>query len=166
MIIPIRFGKPSTLIGAGQLSLAAGLVLERFAHPAADFWQGFVAGLAGDTYHGPFMAEIGRRFRIDVALLPVTTYRIPMTMGEKSAVLAARDLNPATVIPIHLGLRPRSPLLRTRQTPQGFERRLRQAGLDTPVVHLAAGASWEVPARVEARAPAGVTFQGAGLVLP
>jgi Beta-lactamase superfamily domain len=162
MIIPIRFGKPSTLIGAGQLSLAAGLVLERFAHPAADFWQGFVAGLAGDTYHGPFMAEIGRRFRIDVALLPVTTYRIPMTMGEKSAVLAARDLNPATVIPIHLGVRPRSPLLRTRQTPLGFESRLREAGLDTRLVCLDDGGSWEVVPTAGPGVLAGVTFQGAG----
>ena len=34
------------------------------------------------------MAEIGLRFQPDVALLPVTTFRIPMTMGEESAVRA------------------------------------------------------------------------------
>jgi len=99
---------------------------------------------AGDTYHRPFMAEIGRRFAIDVALMPVSTYRIPLTMGEKSAVKAARDLRAGTVIPIHLGVQPRSPLLRTSQSPEGFERRLREAGLRTQVVHLADGASWEV----------------------
>jgi L-ascorbate metabolism protein UlaG (beta-lactamase superfamily) len=89
------------------------------------------------------MAEIGRRFPIDVALMPVTTYRIPMTMGEKGAALAARDLGCAVVIPIHLGVQPRSPLMRTRQTPAGFERRLREADLETEVVMLANGHSWE-----------------------
>jgi hypothetical protein len=33
-------------------------------------------------------------------------------------------------------------LLRTGDTPQGFERRLRQAGLETPVVLLREGESW------------------------
>jgi hypothetical protein len=98
---------------------------------------------AGDTYYRPYMAEIGRRFQIDVALLPVTTYRLPMTMGEKGAALAARDLGCGVVIPIHLGVQPRSPLLRTRQTPEGFERRLRAADLETEVVMLAPGDSWE-----------------------
>ena len=104
---------------------------------------------AGDTYHRPFMAEIGRRFAIDVALMPVSTFRIPLTMGEKSAVKAARDLRAETVIPIHLGVQPRSPLLRTRQSPEGFERRLREAGLDTRVVHLADGETWEMSCDAE-----------------
>ena len=98
---------------------------------------------AGDTYYRPYMAEIGRRFQIDVALQPVTTCRLPMTMGEKGAVLAARDLRCGIVIPIHLGVQPRSPLLRTRQTPEGFERRLRVADLETEVIMLAPGDSWE-----------------------
>jgi L-ascorbate metabolism protein UlaG (beta-lactamase superfamily) len=101
---------------------------------------------AGDTFYRPFMAEIGRRFVIDVALLPVTTYRIPMTMGEKGAVRAVRDLGAATVIPIHLGVQPRSPLMRTRQTTGGFERRAREAGLDVEVVSLENGRSWDVAA--------------------
>ena len=99
---------------------------------------------AGDTYHRPFMAEIGRRFAIDVALMPVSTFRIPLTMGEKSAVKAARNLRAETVIPIHLGVQPRSPVLRTRQSPEGFERRLGEAGLDTRVVQLADGETWEL----------------------
>jgi L-ascorbate metabolism protein UlaG (beta-lactamase superfamily) len=98
---------------------------------------------AGDTYYRPFMAEIGRRFPIDAALLPVTTYRVPMTMGEKGAVLAVRDLGCGVVIPIHLDVQPRSALLRTRHTPEGFEWRLRAAGLATEVVKLAPGDSWE-----------------------
>jgi len=105
---------------------------------------------AGDTYYRPFMAEIGRRFAIDLALMPVSTYRIPLTMGEKGAVKAARDLRAETVIPIHLGVQPRSPLLRTSQSPEGFERRLRETGLRTRVVHLQDGESWEVDRRLAA----------------
>jgi L-ascorbate metabolism protein UlaG (beta-lactamase superfamily) len=113
---------------------------------------------AGDTYHRPFMAEIGRRFAIDVALMPVSTFRIPLTMGEKSAIKAARDLRAETVIPIHFGVQPRSPLLRTQQSPEGFERRLGQAGLDTRVLHITDGESWEVTQR---GAPAIPTFAAA-----
>ncbi len=97
---------------------------------------------AGDTYYRPFMEEIGRRFRLDVALMPVTTFRIPMTMGEKGAVRAARVLSPAVVIPIHRGIRPRSPLLRTNHTAEGFQRRVREAGLRTEIVILQDGESW------------------------
>ena len=96
---------------------------------------------AGDTFYAPFMAEVGRRFRLDVALIPVTTFRIPMTMGEKQAVRAVQDLKPRIVIPIHLGVQPRSPLLRTNHTPEGFIRRLREAGLETDVALLQIGES-------------------------
>jgi L-ascorbate metabolism protein UlaG (beta-lactamase superfamily) len=99
---------------------------------------------AGDTYYGPFMQEIGRRFSLDVALIPVTTYRIPMTMGEKGAVRAVGALKPAVVIPIHLGLRPRSPLLRTGETPDGFIQRAQQAGLTTCVIVLREGESHRI----------------------
>jgi L-ascorbate metabolism protein UlaG (beta-lactamase superfamily) len=97
---------------------------------------------AGDTYYRPFMAEIGRRFQLDVALMPVTTFRIPMTMGERQAVRATQDLAPRVIIPIHLGIQPRSPLLRTNHTPEGFERRVREAGLQTQVIILREGESW------------------------
>lgn len=97
---------------------------------------------AGDTYHRPFMKEIGRRFAVDVALLPVTTYRLPMTMGERGALRAAVDLNPSVIVPIHEGLRPRSPLLRTGQTPERFRQRLKEAGVPAEVVILKEGESW------------------------
>lgn len=104
------------------------------------------AYFAGDTYRRPFMAELGRRFTIDVALLPVTTYRIPMTMGEKGATRATEDLGVPVVIPIHLGLRPRSPVLRTRQSPEGFARRLAAQGSATRVDVLSPGDWWELAA--------------------
>jgi L-ascorbate metabolism protein UlaG (beta-lactamase superfamily) len=98
---------------------------------------------AGDTFHRPFMAAVGRQLQPHVALIPVTTFRIPMTMGEEGAARAVGDLEPSVVIPIHLGVVPRSPLLRTAHTPEGFARRVRAAGLKTEVVVLAEGESWE-----------------------
>jgi L-ascorbate metabolism protein UlaG (beta-lactamase superfamily) len=107
---------------------------------------------AGDTYHRPFMRRIGATFRLDVALMPVTTFRIPMTMGERGATGAARDLGAGVVIPIHLGVQPRSPVLRTRHSPEGFARRLRQEGIGAEVVVLGPGDAWETPETKGARA--------------
>lgn len=123
-----------TAVPAAHIAVTRGYAVEA---------EGKAAYFAGDTYYRPFMAEIGRRFALDVALLPVTTFRIPMTMGEKSAVKAVRDLSPRVVIPIHLGLAPRSPLLRTRHTPEGFAARARAAGLAAEVCILREGESWE-----------------------
>lgn len=97
---------------------------------------------AGDTYLAGFLERIGREFRPDVALIPVTTFRIPMTMGEKQAVEAVRLLAPQIVIPIHLGISPRSPLMRTGHSPEGFRERMRQAGLNAEIVILQEGETW------------------------
>lgn len=107
---------------------------------------------AGDTYHRPFMRDIGARFAPDVALLPVTTYRIPMTMGERSAVRAVADLKARVVIPIHRGIEPRSPLLRTRQSAASFARRVGAAGLESEIVLLDEGESWRSPRSEESPA--------------
>ena len=97
---------------------------------------------AGDTYRAAFMERIARDARPNVALIPVTTFRIPMTMGETQAVDAVRILQPEVVIPIHLGIVPRSPLLRTGDSPEGFRERARHAGLSVEVVILREGESW------------------------
>jgi L-ascorbate metabolism protein UlaG (beta-lactamase superfamily) len=74
-------------------------------------------------------------------MMPVTTYGIPMTMDEKQAVRAVRVLKSPIVIPIHLGLRPRSPFLRTNQTPEHFAQRVSESGESAKVVILREGAS-------------------------
>lgn len=123
-----------TAVPAVHLTATVGYVLQG---------EGKQVYFAGDTYYRSFMQDIGRKFHLDVALMPVTTYRIPMTMGEKQAVLAVQALKPATVIPIHLGIRPRSPLLRTDQTPEHFAERLAESGAATKVVILKAGESFD-----------------------
>lgn len=132
----------SRTIGAAKITAVPATHIARTAGYVIEL-DGVCAYFAGDTYHRPFMAEIGRGFDIDVAMMPVTTFRIPPTMGERGAVAAVRDLRPATVIPIHLGIQPRSFLLRGSQSVQGFERRLRAAGLGTEVVHLREGEHWD-----------------------
>jgi len=124
-----------TAVPATHVAVTRGFVIET---------EGKKIYFAGDTRYGGFMKEIGRKFELDVALLPVTTYRIPMTMGEKGAVQAVEALSPKTVIPIHLGITPRNPLLRTSESPEGFMKRLRDAGLKTEVKILREGESWDI----------------------
>jgi L-ascorbate metabolism protein UlaG (beta-lactamase superfamily) len=124
-----------TAVPARHTAIATGFVLQS---------ENKQVYFAGDTYYGPFMKTIGNRFQLLVALMPVTTYRLPMTMGEQGAVYAVQDLSPKVVIPIHLGIRPRFPLLRTNNTPEGFERRLREAKLETKVVILKDGETWSL----------------------
>ena len=53
------------------------------------------------------------------------------------------ELKGKVVIPIHLGITPRSPLLRTSESPEGFMKRLREAGSPAEVKILREGESWE-----------------------
>jgi L-ascorbate metabolism protein UlaG (beta-lactamase superfamily) len=122
-----------TAVPARHVTFAIGYIIE------ADRMRIY---FAGDTYLADFMERIGRELRPDVALIPVTTFRIPMTMGEKQAVEAVRLLAPRVVIPIHLGIVPRSPIMRTGHTPAGFRERVRQADLSTNIVILQEGESW------------------------
>lgn len=129
-----QFGSVAvTAVPALHMGLPCGFVIEA---------EGKSIYFAGDTYLGGFMKEIGAKFNLELALMPVTTYRIPMTMGEKSAVRAVEALRPRNVIPIHLGIAPRSPLMRTGDTPEGFSKHVRDAGLKTEVVILREGESW------------------------
>lgn len=123
-----------TAVPARHVTVTRGFVLQA---------EGKSIYFAGDTYYRDFMKEIGKKFTLDLALMPVTTFRIPMTMGETSAVRAARDLSPRVVIPIHLGIQPRSPLMRTSQTPEGFRKRCQDAGLNVEVKILREGESWQ-----------------------
>jgi L-ascorbate metabolism protein UlaG (beta-lactamase superfamily) len=98
---------------------------------------------AGDTFHGRFHEKIARELAPAVVLLPVTTYRLPMTMGEDQAVRAVRDLQPQVVVPIHLGIEPRSPLLRSCQTVERFAEKLHRTAPSVRIVHLREGETWE-----------------------
>ena len=121
-----------TVVPAVHVTITVGFIIEG---------EGKTVYFAADTFRAPFMRGLGDQYKLDAALMPVTTYRLPMTMGEKSALKAVRDLKPAVVVPIHLGIEPRSPLLRTGQTPQHFAQLLKEEGIDTQVRLLSEGES-------------------------
>ncbi len=129
----IHIGEASiTAVPAAHLIAAAGFIIKS---------ENRCVYFSGDTFYRQFMQDIGRTFQLDAAVMPVTTYRIPMTMDEKQAVRAMRVLKPAVIIPIHLGLKPRSPFLRTNQTPEHFAQRVRESGASAKVVILREGES-------------------------
>jgi L-ascorbate metabolism protein UlaG (beta-lactamase superfamily) len=125
-----------TAVPARHVTFTIGYIIEA---------EGARIYFAGDTYLAKFMTRIGHELRPEVALMPVTTFRIPMTMGESQAVRAVRLLSPQTIIPIHLGIQPRSPLMRASQSPERFQRLLRSAGSNSEVVILKEGESWTRP---------------------
>jgi L-ascorbate metabolism protein UlaG (beta-lactamase superfamily) len=128
-----------TTVPAWHITFTIGYVLEA---------EGQRIYFAGDTYFAGFMKRITRELQPDVVLIPVTTFRIPMTMGGLQAVEAVRRLAPQVVIPIHLGISPRSPLLRTSQTAESFRERVRQAGLNAQVAILREGESWSATSKI------------------
>ena len=132
----LRFGEITvTAVPAFHITFTVGFVIQA---------EGKQIYFAGDTFYHPAMQKIGQQFQLDAALIPVTTFRIPMTMGEKGAVRAVQALKPSTVLPIHLGVQPRLSWFRTHHTPEGFMKRLRETGLTTPVVILREGESWTI----------------------
>ena len=90
---------------------------------------------------GGFMRAIAARLHPAVCLMPVTTFRTPMTMGNRGACEAM--LGARVIIPIHLGIEPRAPLLRRGETVESFRVALRDARSDTRVVSLEPGESFE-----------------------
>jgi len=124
-----------TAVPAAHISRSIGFVIQV---------EGKQVYFSGDTYYRGFMKEIGSTYSLDAALLPVTTYLISMTMGERGSVRAVQDLNPKLVIPVHLGITPRSAFWRTNQSPDGFRERLRKAGSTVEVKVLQEGESVEI----------------------
>ncbi|HEY8417688.1 MAG TPA: metal-dependent hydrolase [Limnochordales bacterium] len=91
---------------------------------------------AGDTSLFGDMELIGRRHRIDVALLPIGDN---YTMGPEDAAYAVELIKPRWVIPIHYNTFPV-----IQQDPHAFARLAEQAGARCQV--LAPGEEWTVPA--------------------
>ncbi len=119
-------------------------------------WGGFVVKgqsasvyHAGDTAYFEGFAEIGRRFRIDAALLPIGAYdpawfMSPQHMNPEEALRAFRDLGAATFFAMHWGTFKLAdePL---DEPPRRLEAERRRLALDPSRVRvLAVGESAEV----------------------
>jgi len=99
------------------------------------------------TWRGRCAAARSAPARLDILVEAAGHINFGKEMHDRKgligAVRAVRALSPKAVIPIHLGLAPRSPLLRTSQSPEGFRKRIQDAGLKAEVTVLREGESWE-----------------------
>ncbi len=133
---PITFGRVKvTAVPAHHSTVTRGFIIESAGPPIY---------FAGDTYYGKFMERVASDYKPRVVLMPVATFRLPPTMGAKGALAATRTLKPDVIIPIHLGIKPRNPLLRTAETPERFAEQLRRESLPGKVVILREGQQWAV----------------------
>lgn len=91
---------------------------------------------AGDTYYGEFIKNISEKYTIDIAMLPITRYFPPMTMGEKGALQCLKDLNPKILIPIHQDIaqifQSTNPTKRINQ----LKNKILSENLSTKLIHL------------------------------
>jgi L-ascorbate metabolism protein UlaG (beta-lactamase superfamily) len=124
-----------TVVPAVHLTHSVGYILQS---------EGKIIYFAGDTFYNGFMLKLGEDYQIDAALMPVTTFRIPMTMNEAGALKAARTLYPSVILPIHLGLNPRSPLMRTGDSADHFARLVEAEKLPVRVVQLQNGETFSM----------------------
>ena len=69
---------------------------------------------AGDTFFIPSMTEIGRKYKLDVAFLPIGGNRFfgsKMVMDPKDAAIATEQVKSKIVIPIHFGTFGKIPMM-------------------------------------------------------
>lgn len=120
----------------GTASFDWGRVTNTYARHSSSFGDGTYGGLAGgfivetggktiyhagDTAYFAEMADIGERFDIDVAFLPVGDV---LTMGPEDAVRAAKLLQPKLTVPVHWGTLPFF-----TGTPEAFVEQMEAAGM-------------------------------------
>jgi len=94
---------------------------------------------SGDTYYGNFIKDISKKYIIDVAMLPVTSFFPPMTMGESGALHSLKDLMPKTFIPMHQDIQPRVPFTYRKVFISGLSNKILSKNLPTQFVHLKNG---------------------------
>jgi len=97
-LVPARHWSKRTLFDTNK-ALWGGYVIQGHGHTLFH---------SGDTAYGEHFKEIGERFDIDEAFLPIGAYRPEIIMRHNhlnppEAVRAFRDLGAKTLIPIHYG---------------------------------------------------------------
>jgi len=107
----------------------------------------------GDTRYIADFREIGEKFDLTVALLPINGLSLPLAgkvvMDPVDAAEAAIQLKPCTAIPIHYNMSFNIPFLKGfferagAGTPEQFASELRQRNRQIKIVALSPGESWE-----------------------
>lgn len=98
--------------------------------------EGLTLYFAGDTYYGKFMKNISEKYTIDIAMLPITRYLPPMTMGERGALLCLRDLNPRFLIPMHQDIVQRIQFINSTISMNELNSKIISENLLTKLIHL------------------------------
>ncbi|MGL4344885.1 MAG: MBL fold metallo-hydrolase [Cellulosilyticaceae bacterium] len=121
-----------TPVKARHLCSAVGYVIEV---------EGKTIYFTGDTYYGKFIEEIGRKWQVDVLLLAMTGYAIPMTMGSNGAYKAIKAIGPKIMIPMHQDIMPRLQPNNFERMTEELQKRVEKACRGTMVVPMKNGHS-------------------------
>lgn len=106
--------------------------------------DGLTLYFSGDTYFGSFMKGISEKFDVDVAMLPVTHYFPPMTMGEVGALQCLKVIEPRYFIPMHQDLVQRFQLSSPKDSIKNLRQEITAEKLRTELVYLNNGESFSV----------------------
>ncbi|GFZ30005.1 hypothetical protein CSC2_05310 [Clostridium zeae] len=106
--------------------------------------EGSTIYFSGDTYYGKFMKSISEKFTIDIAMLTVTRYLLPMTMGEKGMLKCLNDLKPKYFIPIHQDIAQRFSLNNSKISFSRLNDKIMEENLSTKTVWLNNGDEFKV----------------------
>lgn len=101
--------------------------------------EGKTIYFSGDTYYGDFMKDIESNFKIDAAILPVTNYFPPMTMGKLQAVKAIELLKSEYFIPVHKDLVKRTNSNNSTITKEELTLLLKDKNINSQLVYLENG---------------------------
>jgi len=92
---------------------------------------------AGDTFFIPSMTEIGKKYKLDVAFLPIGGNRFfgfKMVMDPKDAALATEEVKSKIVIPIHFGTFGKIPMMFSMNgTPSNFSKYVKNNKTQTSI---------------------------------
>lgn len=128
-----------TAVPALHPGVATGYVIES---------EGSSIYFAGDTRYGPFMADIGSRFSLDVAILPVRQMRLVRNMQATCVCPAALDLGAHLIAFVHRDV---SSVIGMLNLPRSLDACLREVGQQVPGVQAIApenGVAIEVHTRL------------------
>lgn len=106
--------------------------------------EGKTIYFSGDTYYGKFMKDISMKYPIDIAILPITNYFPPMTMGKEGVLKALDAIKPKYFVPMHKDLMQRIKPGNFTISKSEAEMLIMESRQDVDLIYLENGESFEV----------------------
>ena len=82
------------------------------------------------------MKSISKEYEINIAMLPITQYFPPMTMGKRGALLCLKELNPKFLIPMHQDIAQRFQFTNSTLHINQLNDKIKSENLSTKLIHL------------------------------